>query len=210
MIHPDISLCLATGVNTATSPEVLRTIALEGTAAAVWHRALHHDLRAGIEHLTTDQLPAVRTLVAVGSVKSAVLDACKSAGMPDERLAAMLADDVATLAALFSEILAQPLLRLTLDAPGDTDMPRFLMAMERARLFCSYCGRGVQFGPARPDGPPRAFRELAPGPVALFRGFLWRSNQLPCILHRAPLAEHPGERSLLLVIDPVDPVAGHG
>ena len=210
MIHPDTHLRLATGVNTATSPQVLRTIALEGTAVAVWHRALHDGLRTELGQLTKDQLPAVRTLLAVDSVESAVLDACKAAGMPDGRLAAMLADDVATLATLFSEILAQPLLRLTLDVPHDAATPRFLMAMERARLFCSYRGQGVQFGAAHPDGPPREFLELAPGVAAIFRGFLWRSKQLPGIVHRVPLPERPGERPLLLVIDPVDTVVGHG
>jgi hypothetical protein len=155
-------------------------------------------------------MPALRTLVAVDAVERTVLDACKAAGLSDGSLAAMLADDVATLAALFSEILAQPLLRLTLDVPGDADTPRFLMAIERARLFCSYRGRGVQFGPARPDGPPREFLELSPGVVGLFRGFLWRSKQVPGILHRAPLADPSDERPLLLVIDPVDTVAGHG
>jgi hypothetical protein len=210
MICPDTHLRLATGMNTAMSPQVLKTIALEGTAVAVWHRTMRDGLRAGLEHLPPDQMPATQTLVAVDSVESAALNACKAAGMPDGRLAAILADDVATLATLFSEILAQPLLRRTLDVRRDADTPCFLMAMERARLFCSYRGRGVQFGSARPDGPPREVLELAPGVVAIFRGFLWRSKQHPGIVHRAPLAERPGERHLPLVIDPVDTVAGHG
>jgi hypothetical protein len=205
-----VRLQLATGMNSAGTAEVLRTIALEGTAVSVWHRSLRDGFQAWIDQIAPEQLPALRTLVAVDAVRGAVLAACASAGTPEGPLRATLADDIATLARIFSEILAQPFLRLTLEVRRDLATPQFLMAVERARLFCSYRGRGVQFGAARPDGPPREILDLPTGSVAIFRGFLWRSKQLPGIVHRVPLAERPGERPLLLVIDPVDTVVGHG
>jgi hypothetical protein len=203
-------LRLATGMNSAGNSGVLRTISLEGTAVAVWHRTPCASFQAWIDQLPLERMPALRTLVAVDAAENAVLAACASAGTPDEPARQKLAGDVATLARIFAETLAQPFLRLNLDVVRADVSPMFRMAEGRARLFCTYRGRGMQFGAARPNGPPKEILELPTCSATIFRGLLWPSKEFPGIVHRPPPMERRGEHSSLLVIDPGDDIAGSG
>lgn len=85
--------------------------------------------------------------------------------------------DVDDLARRFSDITMTPRLRLRLGAPDRVVRPNFLVDVVRARLICTYFGRGA---------------------VAAFRLLHWLGHETTGAVQRSP---QTWERRLVLVVD---------
>lgn len=191
----------ATAMNSSTDPRVLRTLGMEGVSLALWTRDLPDGLSAALDALPTDRLPRLRRRLPARDVAAAVLAACNAAGTG--ACAALLAPDVAALAAHASDVFASPLLELRLDVAEDQPCPKWHVDAVPGRLLCTLRGPGTEYGLMGQGGEPHSVHRMARGAVGAFRGALWPGRELAGIVHRSPPAEAGGPR-LLVVIDPVD------
>ncbi len=207
--HEPARIKLASGMTSAADAEILKTIALAGIAMAVWQPAPNPRQSAWLERLAPQHLPSLQTVSPADAVESRILAACVAAAPPAGAECALFAADVAKVARIFAEVTAQPFLRLSLDGMRGTAPHKFHLDLGRARLVCTYRGRGMQFGAARPSGPPDQIHELAPGAVAIFRGLLWPAPEFPGVVHRAPPLADGDDAGLTLVIEPLDATAGN-
>jgi hypothetical protein len=198
------SFRLAQGLNESTDQRVLGTIAMEGTAAAIWNRDLDEDLTNWIGALPEDRLPQLDTLVTVDYIEAAVHAACDLSGTPVASQRDAWSRDIAALAEAFAEILEQPILRVRLDVVRSGQNMKFNMGSERARLLCSYRRLETEFGAAEVNGIPKQSRTIPVGMPAMFRGLLWEGIELSRVVHRSPLWG-AGAAGLLLTIDPASP-----
>jgi hypothetical protein len=194
-------LGLATAMKSATDPRVLGTIAMEKTAVSVWYRSLEDSLPAWIERSIAVGFVSFVAELHVSDVGAMLEEAFEGAGCPPDPERAAFVRDVDDLARRFSEIAMTPRLRLRLGAVDRVVCPRFHIDALRARLICTYFGRGTEFGAARPDGAPRRVIELPTGAVGVFRGLHWPGHETTGVVHRSPQTA-PGETRLVLVIDP--------
>ena len=176
---------MAIRVNLGPDPRVLRTIAMEGVSAAIWHRTLTDGFRDWIDVLSPEHLPRLSATVATDMMERAVLVACDRASTPASHWRDGLAEDAGALAHLFAEAVRAPFLRVRIDRIEGNSCPKWHLDRVRARLLCTWRGPGTEYGAARPDEPPLQTHRLGTGCVAIFRGFLW------------PGRESPGRRSSL-------------
>lgn len=197
---------LASRVRRGSDPEILSRICEPGTGLAIWERRPEPDFTAWIEDLPPETLPRLRTVVAAGAVEAAVTAACENSGIAPHPMREQLASDAGALAALMAGALSCDFLTIRLDVIDTDACRRFHIDRVRARLLCTYRGRGTEFGEAgRAGASPARVESLAPGTAGLFRGALWPAPELPGILHRSPPLGDSGETRLLLVIDPFLP-----
>lgn len=194
-------LCLATAMKSATDPRVLGTIAMDKTAVSVWHRSLDDGLCAWIERSLAVGFVSFGAELHVSDVGAMLEEALEGAGLPPDPERDAFVQDVADLVRRFSEIAMTPRLRLRLDAVDRVVCPNFHIDGLRARLICTYFGRGTEFGAARPDGEPKRVIEVPTGAVAVFRGLHWPGRETTGVVHRSPQTA-PGEARLVLVVDP--------
>lgn len=194
---------LATAMNSADDPGVLRTVAMPGVALAAWTRRPPAGFQAWLDGLAPERLPRLRRTLPAADVADAVSAACMRAGTPAGAHRDHLLADLALIVRLASEALAVPLVELRLDVSEGQACPRWHIDSVRGRLLCTLRGPGTEFGPARPDGAPSVIHRLPTGAVGLFRGLLWPGREISGIVHRSPPAD-AGTTRLLVVVDPVD------
>lgn len=194
----------AIGVGLADTPDGLSSIHHPGCAAAIWQRQAMPGFQAWIDGLAPVQLPRARVILRPDAVRKTVLEICDASGTPDCAEREQLADDVASLADRFSELMQAKWLRLRLDVVTTNACRRFHVDAVTARLVCTYRGTGTQYGIST-DGaePTRVFTVQAGAPI-LLRGTLWPEHPKTGLLHRSPPIEGTGETRLLLVLDPVE------
>lgn len=203
--RPQPSQRPATGIATADDPAILAAIAEPDVALALWDRRPSPAFAAWIDALPVERLPRLSALVAFGQVAEAVTAACDRAGLPATRERRQLAEDAGALGLMAASALGAAMLRVRLEVTTETTCPRFHVDQVRARLVCTYRGRGTQVTADGPGADPARIRELCRGAVGLFRGARWPGAGLPGLLHRSPPAGGAAGPRLLLVIDPAEP-----
>lgn len=176
-------------------------IAMERTAVSVWDRSLEVGLQAWIERSMAAGSVSFGAALHVSDVGARLEEALEDAGLAPDCERDAFVQDVDDLARRFSDIVMTPRLRLRLGATDRVVCPNFHVDALRARLICTYFGRGTEFGAARPDGAPKRVIELPTGAVAVFRGLHWPGHETTGVVHRSPQTA-PGERRLVLVVDP--------
>ncbi|ANT62213.1 hypothetical protein AYJ57_17460 [Salipiger sp. CCB-MM3] len=183
------------------SVEVLRDLHRPGCAAAIWQRRLPPLFSQWLDALPDGCLPRLRSGVPLHGVANLVQDTCRAAFSGADAGQALLAQDVARLAAEFSRIAGKDALQIRLDVVRGNACSKFHVDYVPARLLCTYRGAGTQYGLASETGEPAQVQQMQAGWVGLFRGRLWPGD-LPCgLLHRSPPIAGSGETRLLLVID---------
>lgn len=204
MLDQDVQQDQDVCVRVSTSPDVLGRIAEPDCAAAVWQRSLTPAFQAWIDGLKEDQLPKARLILRPDSVESAVMQVCEIYGTPacDER--EQLINDVTHLAEGFAELMETEWLRLRLDVVTSNACRKFHMDAIKARLVCTYCGTGTQYGVAENGNDPARITTVEAGAPMVMRGTLWPNEPETGLRHRSPPIEGTGEVRLLLVLDPVE------
>lgn len=183
------------------SVEVLRDLHRPGCAAAIWQRHLPPLFSLWLDALPDTRLPGLRASVPLRGVADLVQSACRAARSGADAGQAILAQDVARLAAEFSRITGHDALQIRLDVVRGNACSKFHVDYVPARLLCTYRGAGTQYGLASEAGAPEQVQQMQAGAVGLFRGRLWPGD-LPCgLVHRSPPIKGSGETRLLLVID---------
>ena len=177
---------LATAMNSARDPDVLRTIGLPGVALAVWMPEQPEGFQQWIDALPAGQLPCLRATLPARDARAAITTACDRARTPAGPHRDHLIDRAATLAGLASEIFASLLVELRLDVTGGQPCPKWHLDTVPARMLCTLRGPGTEFGPTLPDGTPAVIHRLPTSAAALFRGLLWPEREIPGIVHRSP------------------------
>lgn len=193
----------ACSLRVTDTPKGLRAIHREGCAAAIWQRVPLMRFQTWIDALPPEHLPKARMILAPDNVRHAMCDLCGLCGTPETPERAMLVDDIAALAHIFSAVMQAPYLRLRLDVIDTNACRRFHTDAVTARLICTYRGTGTQYGIA-PDGTaPKHVSTVPTGAPILLRGSDWPEDPRAGLLHRSPPIEGPGETRLVLVLDPV-------
>ncbi|WP_138471286.1 DUF1826 domain-containing protein [Poseidonocella sp. HB161398] len=194
---------LAATAETGPGPSVLRRIAGEGVALAIWQRRLAPELRDWLDRLPAPALPSFRQVLPALHLRPAVLAACRAAGLGDGPGPALLADEICQQARLAADAFACPLLRVRLSVAARRSCPKWHVDAVPVRLVSTLRGPGTEWGMVGPGGTPEEVRRMEPGEVGLFRGALWPGDELAAILHRSPEPE-PGRPRLVLVLDPAE------
>jgi len=190
----------ATAVNSSADPRVLQTIAMEGVALALWNRALSDELRDWLDTLPAEDLPQFDGRIGVHQVAIRIRAINAATTSPS---GALLAEEIARLARIASEVLASPYLHLRLGASALRRAQDWQLDATTGRLRCTLKGPGIEYGTCARGGKPRSVHRMARGEVGLFRGALWPGSELAAILHRA--APQTGRDARLdLVISPVE------
>lgn len=193
-------------------PEVLAAVARPEVGLAVWRRRIDEELSIWLDSLPADALPSERLLLRPSQAKRAATTllhgACLQAmDVATADLQDRLADDVAALTRLFSDLTGARLVDLRLEAVRQDACWRFHYDHVRLRLLCTYCGPATQWVPAEArkaalagqrdyDGP---LHELPRFAVALFKGAL-APGQVG-VVHRSPPVAGSGRSRVLLCLN---------
>ncbi len=206
----------AVGVAVAETPHDLQAILQPACAAAIWRRSPEKSFQSWVDGLPADRLPHGRVIVRPEMVRTTLLTMCDAAQTPVCAQRDRLADDVAALATVFSDLMRAKWLRLRMDVVTTNACRRFHVDAVTARLVCTYRGTGTQYGISTDGQEPRRVFTTPTGAPILLRGTLWPADMASGLLHRSPPIEGTGEVRLLLVLDPVadpesecDPVQMH-
>jgi len=193
----------AIGVGITKKPEGLAAIHRPGCAAAIWERAPLPSFQRWVDGLSADRLPSARVLLQPAAVRRAMYELFQGLRLPDCDERAMLVDDVAALADIFSDLMNAPYLRVRLDVISTNACRKFHIDAVRARLVCTYRGTGTQYGISVDGAEPRKVFTVGTSCPILLRGTLWPVTPKSDLLHRSPPIEGTGEARLVLVIDPI-------
>lgn len=193
----------AIGVGLADDPKSLSVLKKPGCAAAIWRRQMPVDTRRWLDQLDREKLPRGRLILRAGIVGEAVQRLCDMAQTPVGRERDWLQSDIASMAALFADLMESEYLRLRLDAVSTNACRKFHIDTLTARLVCTYRGQGTQYGVSSDGGDPTRVFQVATGAPILIRGTLWPEGPPSGLLHRSPPIEGTGETRLVLVLDPV-------
>ncbi|SFS69095.1 Protein of unknown function [Sulfitobacter marinus] len=191
----------AIGVGIVQTGPGLDVINTGGCAAAIWHRRPTPSLQSWIGAMAPSLLPQVRLTLRPETVREAVLQACVASGTPDCPERAILIDDIAAQAEIFTALMPSRYLRVRLDVIETNACRKFHIDAVTVRLVCTYRGTGTQYGNGAK--PSRVFTVPTGSPI-LLRGTLWPETPRSGLSHRSPPIEGTGETRLVLVIDPVD------
>ena len=191
------------GVCLASSPKGLASIKDAGCSAAIWKREPAAKFQNWIDGLDPVDLPRARMMLRAEMVRDAMTDLVDAHALPhcDERT--MLIDDIAALAAMFSNIMDSRYLRMRLDVIETNACRKFHIDAVTARLICTYRGHATQYGNVATGAEPKDIYGVPTGSRIILRGTSWPSTSKPGLLHRSPPIEGSGETRLVLVLDPI-------
>lgn len=207
----DIPEGLDRSVVTTDTPEGLSAIQEPARAAAIWHRNPLNAFQSWIDGLAPEKLPSSRLILRPELVCEALSNTCKSCGTPEGYECDLLVDDAAALAAIFTEMMGAPYLRVRLDVIKGNACRKFHVDALSARLICTYRGTGTQYGIATDGADPDDIMTVPTGSPMILRGTQWPETPLSGLVHRSPPIENTGETRLVLVLDPIfDPEGDPG
>lgn len=189
----------ATAVKSGPDPRILRSIAMEGVSLALWNRKVPDALENWLASLAIEELPQFEGRVASREVAERLrsVNPATSHHQGDA-----LAQELARLAGIASDILASPLLDIRLGGESPDRGSEWRLDARAGRLRCTLLGAGVEYGPMASGFAPGPIHQMPCGAVGIFRGMFWPGPELPAILHRMPRQTGQGA-SLTLTISPV-------
>ena len=192
-----------TSIGVTQLPENLNILATQDCAAAIWQRQPLPDFQTWIDGLNPDILPSVRLILEPQDVATVLSKICDTSSVIDRAHWQYLIKDIAELSHLFCDLMAAPYMRLRLEPITSNACRKFHIDAITARLVCTYCGTGTQFGISQDGAEPERIFTVPTGTPILLRGTLWPEQPLSGLLHRSPPIEGSGETRLVLVLDPI-------
>ncbi|MEM7778720.1 MAG: DUF1826 domain-containing protein, partial [Pseudomonadota bacterium] len=189
-------------VGFVSSASGLAAIHESGCGAAIWHRCLDEGFQSWIDACPPEQLPRTRQSLRPDGVRAEMVRLLDACGWAECAARETLADDVAKMATVFAGIMSSPYVRLRLDAISTNACRKFHVDAVKARLICTYRGRGTQYGVSTDGKEPHVVSDVPTGAPMILRGTLW-PGAASRVLHRSPPIEGTGETRLVLVLDPV-------
>ncbi|MEO0943722.1 MAG: DUF1826 domain-containing protein [Pseudomonadota bacterium] len=213
-LHQNLVLSQSVGVSLTSTPKGLEAIKQPACSAAIWKREPTPRFQQWVDGLKPAELPQARIMLRSEMVRDAMIDLTNAYGLPDSEERTMLIDDIAALAAMFSDIMKCRYLRLRLDAIETNACRKFHIDAVTARLICTYRGQATQYANGVSGDDPQDIHAVATGWPMILRGTNWPSAAKPGLLHRSPPIEGSGETRLVLVLDPLvdletDTLEGH-
>jgi hypothetical protein len=202
-LHQSLVQRQCVGVCVTSTPKGLSSIKDSGCSAAIWKREPAAKFQKWIDSLHTVDLPRARIMLRAEMVRDAITDLLNAYALSDCDERTMLVDDVAALAAMFSNIMDSRYLRLRLDVIETNACRKFHIDAVTARLICTYRGRATQYGNGTMGADPKDIYDVPTGSPMILRGTSWASTTKPGLLHRSPPIEGTGEARLVLVLDPI-------
>ncbi len=191
-------------VKTVDRARDLSLIVGDGVGGVIWQRQMPEGFQNWIDGLSPLRLPAVRAILPPQETRAVVTEVCQDANTPNGLHRDWLIDDVCFLADTFVEVMNTPFLQLRFDVVSDDACRKFHVDMVRARLICTYRGKGTQYG-VQPDGiEPRHISNVRTGDPILLRGNLWPSRKPNHLRHRSPPIAETGDTRLILVLDAIE------
>jgi hypothetical protein len=185
----------------ADSPEILAAIREADCNLAIWQRQPFADFSALTEGNPTD----LRFETTPDEVHDALLAALAAGGFGGGALHAMLAADVAAVAARFCTSMALARFELRLEVVRTDSCRKFHADYVSARLITTYAGEGTDWlddadaARVAAGQEPRRINRMNAFDVGLFKGKL--ATDRPAI-HRSPPIAQTGAARLLLVLNP--------
>lgn len=195
------------GISSSGTPEALSAIRLPACAAALWCRSRLSRFQTWIDNLSCEHLPSFRVTLRASQVGEALLNISNVYGTPDCSERDLLIDDVAALAAIFSNIMRTDYLRVCLHVVAENDCCTFHVDAVTARLVCTYRGTGTQYGNLARQGDPDPVHTVPTGSPIILRGSHWPEVPTSGLLHRSPPIQGTGETRLVLTLEPVENLA---
>ncbi len=183
--------------------EDLCLIGTEDIGGVIWQRQIPDDFPNWMDDITPQNLPSVRAIVPPHEMRVLITEICDTSKMPEGPNLEWFKEDVCHLAETFSQIMSAPYLQLRFDVVSDDACRKFHIDMVRARLICTYRGRGTQYGvPCGENDPDQVFNVRTGDPIVL-RGRRWPTKTAEELRHRSPPIAGTGETRLILVLDSV-------
>ena len=192
------------GIVFSRDVEDMRAILSPSTAMVCWDRTIPSEVQDWIDRLDPALLPRARMIVPTAWVRKAVTEALDEASMPEGPGRAFLIDDIAQLAARFTDLMETSYIRVRLNAVDNNSCRKFHVDSVKARMVCTYRGLGTQYGFSTNGEDPQDIFVTKTGMPLLLRGLLWREEPASGLVHRSPPIEGTGETRLVLVLDPID------
>jgi hypothetical protein len=185
----------------ADGPDILAAIRAEDCNLAIWQRPPVADFTPLTHGSPTD----LRFETTPGEVEAALLAALAANGFAAPALHALLAADVAAVAALFCSAMRLARFELRLEVVRTDSCRKFHADYVTARLITTYAGEGTDWlddadaARVAAGQEPRRINRMKPFDVGLFKGKL--ATERPAI-HRSPPIAESGAARLLLVLNP--------
>jgi hypothetical protein len=192
---------LSTACRSGDAPAILAAIREEDCNLAIWQRPPIADFTPLIHGTPAD----LRFETTPGEVEPALLAALAANGFGGPALHALLAADIATIAALFCEAMQLARFELRLEVVRTDSCRKFHADYVTARLITTYAGEGTDWlddaDAARlaAGQEPGRINRMNAFDVGLFKGKL--ATGRPAI-HRSPPVAATGGARLLLVLNP--------
>lgn len=133
--------------------EGLNDIAEPGVEAVIWNRQVPKSVLAALKNLPAHQVENGRFRTTPEAVRQHVLDVFNAWSWPISDAHEWAADDVARLSAQMARLLSTRHLLLRVELVRDDACRKFHCDTLKARLICTYSGKGTEFGVPE-SGPP--------------------------------------------------------
>ena len=173
------------------------------SAASIWRRDMPEGVQAWLTALPSENLPTGRVVMPIKSARTIATELFDMAHTPASAARDWLLNDLADLAQTFGRLIATTYIRLRLEVVETNSCRKFHLDAIRARLICTYCGTGTQYGTANGKVDPQQIFTVPTGHPMLLRGSLWPPQPASGLVHRSPPIEGTGETRLILVLDPI-------
>ena len=207
-LHQEFNKATDCGIGIAYEPEGLSLIHDPSCAAAIWRRKPLKSFQDWLDAQIPENLPSARLILRPDTIRSALSNIVATAGLPDCAERSLLVQDISALGHIFSGIMHAPYLKLRLQAVSTNACRKFHIDNIKARLICTYRGRGTQYGRSENSTEPREVKNVSTGSVMIMRGTLWPESPNSGLLHRSPPIEGTDETRLVLVLDPIEDLDG--
>ena len=122
-------------------------------------------------------------------------------GTPTGQAVNWLADDIQKLALQFSRTLFTSDILLRVEWVRDDACRKFHRDTVNARLICTYCGPGTEYGVGDSCCAPVEIDKVPTGSPILLKGKLWPNQPQTKLLHRSPPIEGTGQTRLVVVMN---------
>ena len=192
------------GIGFSSEPEGLSLIHKPNCAAAIWERTPLKRFQDWINKQKPVNLPKSRLILPPEMVATALNNIVESSGLPSCVDRNLLVEDISALTLIFARTMHAPYVRFHLKVISTNACRKFHTDNIRARLICTYRGKGTQYGKAKNGADPTDIKNLSTGSAIIMRGTLWPEHPNLGLLHRSPPIEGTGETRLVLVVDPIE------
>ncbi|MEM8935642.1 MAG: DUF1826 domain-containing protein [Pseudomonadota bacterium] len=188
-------------VRAIDNPDDLSVISVNDVEAVIWRRPIPSSVSSLSSALPDHEVENGRFQVKPTEIGDRISSLFSMWGWPRDDARRWIEDDVQALAFRVSRILSAPRLLLRVELVRDDACRKFHRDTVKARLICTYCGPGTEYGLSEGGDQPDRVETVPTGCPIMLKGRLWSGYPERAVLHRSPPIEKASASRLVIVLN---------